>query len=195
MDDVLGKFLLCFIPLMVAINAPSVLPIYIGLTEGMGMKERRTLVRQSVLTALFVVIGFLLLGRVIFDILHITVEDFMISGGILLLVISIRDILRISERGINSPTLGVVPLGTPLLAGPATLTTTLVLAGSFGPAPVILSLILNMLLAWLLLDRAELIIRLIGVNGSRVLAKVAALLLAAIAVRLIRAGLTEIIRG
>ncbi|MFA5354046.1 MAG: MarC family protein [Thermodesulfovibrionales bacterium] len=195
MDDLFNKFLLSLIPIMVALNAPSVLPIYLGLTEGVKKKARKSLVRQSVLTALLVAIGFLLLGRVIFDVLHITVEDFMISGGILLLVIAITDIIRLGDKTVHSPDVGVVPLGTPLLAGPATLTTTLVLAGTYSPLPVILSLVVNMAFAWLILDRADFIIRIIGLNGSRALAKVSALLLSAIAVRLIRAGLTKIIMG
>ncbi len=195
MDDIFGKFFLSFIPILVAINAPSVLPLYLGLTEGIKKKPRKSLVRQSVLTALLVAIGFLLLGRAIFDVLHITVEDFMISGGILLLVIAITDIIRLGDKTVHSADVGVVPLGTPLLAGPATLTTTLVLAGTYGPLPVILSLMANMAFAWLVLDRADFIIRIIGINGSRALAKVSALLLAAIAVRLVRVGLTKIITG
>jgi multiple antibiotic resistance protein len=133
------------------------------------------------------------LGRAVFNALGIEVEDFMIGGGILLLIISIADIVRVEDRWTKvPPTLGVVPLGTPLLAGPATLTTTLMLVGNYGYLPVVLSLILNLILAWIIFNRAETIIRLIGINGARAFAKIASLLLAAIAVKFIRMGMLKI---
>jgi multiple antibiotic resistance protein len=90
--------------------------------------------------------------------------------------------------------LGVVPIGTPLLAGPATLTTTLILVGNYGYFPVIAALIANFMIAWVILYKAELIIRIIGINGARAFAKVASLLLAAIAVKMIRSGLFAILK-
>lgn len=179
---------------MVAIDALGVLPIYISLTEGMSKEERKVVARQSVFTAFFITVGFAFLGNAVFNALSIQVEDFMIGGGILLLIISIADILRFGERGNFAPsTLSVVPLGTPLLAGPATLTTTLVLTGNYGYLPVILSLTLNLILAWIIFNKAETIIQLIGINGTRAIAKIASLLLAAIAVKMIRMGITRII--
>ncbi|MEK6691060.1 MAG: MarC family protein [Nitrospirota bacterium] len=191
--DILGSFLLSIIPIMVAIDAPGVLPIYIGMTEGMERDERKRIAFQSVFTAFLIATAFIFLGRAVFNTLGIEVEDFMIGGGILLLIISIADIVRLEDRWAKvPPTLGVVPLGTPLLAGPATLTTTLMLVGNYGYLPVILSLILNLILAWIIFNRAEIIIRLIGINGARAFAKIASLLLAAIAVKFIRMGIFKI---
>lgn len=191
--DILGSFLLSIIPIMVAIDAPGVLPIYIGMTEGMERDERKRIAFQSVFTAFLIATAFIFLGRAVFNTLGIEVEDFMIGGGILLLIISIADIVRVEDRWAKvPPTLGVVPLGTPLLAGPATLTTTLMLVGNYSYLPVILSLILNLILAWIIFNRAEIIIRLIGINGARAFAKIASLLLAAIAVKFIRMGIFKI---
>lgn len=191
--DILGSFLLSIIPIMVAIDAPGVLPIYIGMTEGMERDERKRIAFQSVFTAFLIATAFIFLGRAVFNTLGIEVEDFMIGGGILLLIISIADIVRVEDRWAKvPPTLGVVPLGTPLLAGPATLTTTLMLVGNYSYLPVILSLILNLILAWIIFNRAEVIIRLIGINGARAFAKIASLLLAAIAVKFIRMGIFKI---
>ncbi len=195
--DVLGllhPFLLSVIPILVAVDAPGSLPLFVGMTEEMADAERQKTVRQSILTAFLVTIGFVVLGQAVFAALGIKVEDFMIAGGVLLLVIAITDILTAGERR-KTPgaTFGVVPLGTPLIAGPATLTTTLVLVGQYGYLPVVVSLIVNILLAWLIFAQAGRIIRLIGINGSRALAKVASLLLAAIAVKLIRSGIMELV--
>ena len=191
--DILHPFLLSVIPILVALDAPGTLPLFMGMTEGLTDKERRKTVSQSILTAFLVTIGFVLLGRAVFSALGIRVEDFMIAGGVILLVIAIADIVKAGEkRAPPGPTFGVVPLGTPLIAGPATLTTTLVLVGQYGYLPVVVSLTVNILLAWLIFAQAERIIGLIGINGSRALAKVASLLLAAIAVKMIRSGIIEL---
>ncbi len=192
--DLAKASLLSFIPIMVALDAPGTLPIYVAMTEGSKKQERRTIVRQSILTAFLITITFVFLGRAVFNALGILVEDFMIAGGIVLLIIAILDIVRAGEKKILiSPTFGVVPFGTPLIAGPATLTTTLVLVNSYGYVPVILSLIVNILLAWAIFSQADRIIKLIGISGSRAFAKVAALLLAAIAVKMIRSGVFTLV--
>jgi len=194
--DMLKPFLITLIPIMVALDAPGVLPLYVAMTEGLKKNERKHIVRQSILTAFLITIGFVLIGRAIFQALGILVEDFMIAGGIVLLIIAILDIVQAGEKkSLINPTLGVVPLGTPLIAGPATLTTTLMLVGSYGYAPVILSLIANILLAWIIFSQADRIIKLIGISGSRAFAKVAALLLAAIAVKMIRSGVFKLMEG
>ena len=194
--DIFKPFLLSLIPIMVALDAPGVLPLYMAMTEGLKKHERVTIVRQSILTAFLITIGFVFLGRAVFSALGIMVEDFMIAGGIVLLIIAVMDIVRAGEKKvIVGQTLGVVPLGTPLIAGPATLTTSLVLVGSYGYTPVILSLVVNILLAWLIFAQADRIIKIIGINGSRAFSKVAALLLAAIAVKMIRSGMFKLIEG
>jgi multiple antibiotic resistance protein len=194
--DMVNNALLCFIPIMVAMDAPGTLPLYVGMTDALKKHERKTVVRQSIMTAFLVTIGFVLVGRWIFDALGILVEDFMIAGGVVLLIIAILDIVRAGEKRMEpSPTLGVVPLGTPIIAGPAVLTTTLVLQGTYGYAPVLISLVANLLIAWLIFAQSGRIIRFVGISGSRAFAKVAALILAAFAVKLIRSGIFKLFEG
>jgi multiple antibiotic resistance protein len=196
MTDLLKQFLLSFIPIMVALDAPGTLPLYVGMTEGMKKQERKRIVRQSIVTAFLVAVGFILVGRAIFNALGILVEDFMIAGGVVLLIIAIADVVRAGERKLErSPEFGVVPLGTPLIAGPGTLTTALVLVGTSGYIPVILSLVVNLLLAWIIFAQADRIIRFIGLSGSRAFAKVASLILAAFAVKMIRSGIFKFMSG
>jgi len=181
---------------MVALDAPGTLPLFVGMTEDMDKGERARVIRQSIITAFLVTVGFVLLGQAIFSALGILVEDFMIAGGIVLLIIAINDVLRAGGKStLQSGDLGVVPLGTPLIAGPAMLTTALVLVGSYGYVPVILSLIVNLIIAWTIFAQSERIIRLIGMNGSRGFAKVTALILAAFAVKMIRSGILTFLKG
>lgn len=194
--DILKPFLISLIPIMVALDAPGTLPLYVGMTEGMKKHDRKKIVRQSILTAFLVTVGFVLLGRAVFDALGILVEDFTIAGGIVLLIIAVSDVLRAGEKMMpRSAEFGVVPLGTPLIAGPAMLTTALILVESHGYLPVILSLIVNLMIAWLIFAQSERIIRIIGISGSRAFAKVVALILAAFAVKLIRSGIITFVEG
>src|SRR5512135_3289960 len=189
-------FLATLIPLMVALDAPGTLPLYVSMTEGITGQERKKIVGQSIATAFLVTIGFILLGQAIFNALGILVEDFMIAGGLVLLIIAVADVVRAGERKMErSPEFGVVPLGTPLIAGPGTLTTALVLVGTEGYVPVILSLLVNLLLAWIIFSQSDRIIRFIGLSGSRAFAKVASLILAAFAVKMIRSGVFKFISG
>jgi len=196
MTDLLKQFMLSFIPIMVALDAPGTLPLYVGMTEGMEKQERKRIVRQSIITAFLVTVGFILVGRAIFNALGILVEDFMIAGGVVLLIIAITDVVRAGERKLErGPEFGVVPLGTPLIAGPGTLTTALVLVGTSGYLPVILSLVVNLLITWIIFAQADRIIRFLGLSGSRAFAKVASLILTAFAVKMIRSGIFKFISG
>jgi multiple antibiotic resistance protein len=196
MTGLLKQFLLSFIPIMVALDAPGTLPLYVGMTEGMEKQERKRIVRQSIITAFLVTVGFILVGRAIFSALGILVEDFMIAGGVVLLIIAISDVVRAGERKMErGPEFGVVPLGTPLIAGPGTLTTALVLVGTSGYLPVILSLVVNLLITWIIFAQADRIIRFLGLSGSRAFAKVASLILTAFAVKMIRSGIFKFISG
>lgn len=191
-----NAFLLSFIPIFVAMDAPGTLPLYVGMTEGLKKQDRKRIILQSIVTAFLVTIGFVLVGRLIFQALGILLEDFMIAGGVILFIIAATDIVRAGEKKLAlSPTFGVVPLGTPIIAGPAVLTATLVLQGDHGYLPVMLSLIVNLLIAWITFSQSERIIRLIGINGSRAFAKVAALILAAFAVKMMRSGISKLLEG
>lgn len=181
---------LAFIPLFVAVDAVGVLPIFVSLTEKMKPKQRRKVILKSLLTAICLAIGFIFLGRGIFNLLNITVADFMVAGGILLFCIAIIDLLNpAKKRRIPDPDLGFVPLGTPLIVGPAVLTTSLLMLDTYGLLPTLISVLVNIILAGIIFWSANMFIRILGIAGTRALSKVTSLLLAAIAVMMIRKGM------
>jgi len=192
--SMLEDFLLCFVPLFITVDAIGVLPLFIGLTTGMDTPQRHRLIRHSVVTALIVASGFLFLGEWLMHLLSITINDFMIAGGILLFLISLSDaIMPEKSRREADPGIGVVPIGIPLIVGPAVLTTSLILHRQYGPVLTIIALALNILIAGLVFWLSPWIYRFLGKNGARVVSKLAAILLAAIAVRMIRQGLTAVL--
>ena len=181
---------LAFIPLFVAVDAIGVLPIFASLTEELDKKEKLKVIFQSITTAICLAIGFIFLGQAVFRFLNITVGDFMIAGGILLFCIAITDILSpVKKRRIPSKELGSVPLGTPLIVGPAVLTTSLIVMQQYGLAPTLIAVLANVLLAGVIFLFSHVAIKVLGEAGSRALSKIAALLLAAIAVMMVRRGI------
>jgi len=183
-------FWLTFVPLFVAVDAVGVLPMFMGLTDGLAAPQRRVIVRQSVFTAAGVALAFLAVGTGLLKLLGITVADFMVAGGILLFVISLSDLLRVEkvQRRSDPDSLGAVPIGVPLITGPAVLTTSLLLLNEHGLAPTAVAVLLNIAIAGVVFSFADAINRVLGSAGSKTLSKIASLLLAAIAVMMVRKG-------
>lgn len=185
-----------FIPLFVATNVFTVLPFFIALTEEMSNLERKVIIKDSLLTALIVGLLFVALGEAIFNILGITTDDFKIGGGLVLLIFAILDLIRHGEeRRKPVDKMGVVPIGVPLITGPAVLTTILVLVDHYGVIPTIISFILNLFIVWVSFVNAKRIINFFGKGGVAGISKIMALLLASIAIMMIRLGISNIIQG
>lgn len=190
----LNEIFLAFIPIFVAVDPIGLLPLFVGLTHRLAKKEKRRIIVQSVATALSLAIAFIVLGKWVFRVMGITVWDFMIAGGVILLCLSIRDLLQPwKERPDFSEEMGAVPLGTPLIVGPAVLTTSLILIDQHGVAATVISVVLNICLVGVTFIWSDFLIKTLGKAGARALSKIMALFLAAIAVMMIRKGLVQLI--
>lgn len=190
----IAPFIMTFIPVFMAVNAFGNLPLYFSLTEGMKPKECQKAISSSIIVASIIAVVFMFIGNILLRLMNVSVPDFRIAGGILLLVLSVHLLLPGDDKRAH-PTadVGVFPLGTPLITGPAVLTTVLILREAYGLIPTVVSIILNMLIMWLVLWKADLFIKILGKGGARALAKVSDIFLAAIAVMMIRMGILEII--
>jgi multiple antibiotic resistance protein len=166
-SDFLMAFALSFVPLFVAMEPIGILPIYVSLTSPLGAIERRHVLSYSVLTAAAITIVFLIIGKGIFAMLGITIADFQIAGGLILLTIAMSEIVP-SARGVPEvmPTtgVGIVPIGTPLIAGPAALTTLLMLNDLYGLAVTLTALVANLVIIWIVLSSAD---TLIGISARK----------------------------
>ncbi|HXZ94478.1 MAG TPA: MarC family protein, partial [Dehalococcoidia bacterium] len=140
--EIIQEFALTFVPLFVAMDPVGNLPIFLALTQGVDPKHRRHAVHLAILTALGVGLGFAAIGRAIFSLLGINVADFLMAGGIIMLILAARYLLTgkvvETEESSASETVGVVPLGTPLVVGPAVLATLLSLTGQYR-IPIVLA--------------------------------------------------------
>ena len=213
MSELFAGVLAAFLPLFVAINIPGILPIYIGMTETFSSHDRQRLLVRALAAAATLAIAMLFAGQVVFETLGITIDDLRVGGGLILLVIAITDLAfgdlkarrtdqpRRQKKGKNAPPpppvedLPIVPLGIPLIIGPGAITTILVSEGQFGWATTLLSIGLNMTLVFVAFTFGPGLMRVFGADTSKAVAKVASLFLAAIAVAMIRGGVSAMIAG
>jgi len=185
----MAKFFLAFIPVFVAVDPIGLVAIFMGLGTSASREHRKRQALLGIFTALCIAVGFIFLGKIIFAALGITVADFQVAGGLILLLLAVRELVGIGpqDRG-GSDEFGVVPLGMPLIAGPALLTALLILVDSVGLVYTVVSLLVNLALVAVALCNADRFTRWMGKQGLRGVSKIIALLLAAIAISLIRRG-------
>lgn len=190
MAEHLQYFAFTFVPLFIVIDALGNLPFVISLSEGMMKHERRKMIHFATITATAVGLVFLFFGQFILKLMDISVGAFAIAGGLILLVLSIKYMStgRMVEA-VKEEMVAVVPIGTPLTVGPATITTLLLLATQFPIYMVLISFSLNMLVTWGIFMLSGYIVRFMGQGGLKAISKVFSLLLAAIAVSMIIHGL------
>jgi multiple antibiotic resistance protein len=197
MVEIIRELALTFVPLFFAMDAVGNLPIFLALTQEIGATHRRQTVNLALLTALGVGLGFVAIGKAIFLLLGIEMADFLMAGGIILLILAVRYLITgkmVETQDLSaSETVGVVPLGTPLVVGPAVLATLLLLMGKYRIPIVLSSLILNLVIQWLLFRQADRIVNFLGRTGANAVSKIVMLLLAAIAVKMIREGVLTIL--
>ena len=185
----LEKFFLAFIPIFVAIDPIGLVALFMGLGTHAPSEQRSRQALLGIFTGFCVSVGFIFLGKIVFSALGITVADFQVAGGLILLVLAGRELIG---SGVDHRTggneFGIVPLGMPLIAGPALLTALLILVDTVGVIFTLVSLVTNLAIVALALCQASRVARLLGNQGLRGVSKLIALLLAAIAVSLIRKG-------
>jgi multiple antibiotic resistance protein len=149
------------------------------------------------LIALFLAVIFVFLGRIILTGLGITIDDFRIAGGILLFIISVYLILPGKSRGffgdMSSEDVGIFPLATPLITGPAVIVTSMMLIDNFGRLVTLTALIANMGFTWAVLRFSGRLTRLLGSPGMKAFSKISYIFLAAIAIMIAREGLQNTI--
>ena len=181
-----------FFTLFVIMDPPGTVPVFLALTSRMTAAQRRAAARQATLVAFGVILTFTLFGQYILSFLHISVPALQLSGGLLLLLVAMELLTGQSEEpspsasGVN---VALVPLGTPLLAGPGAIVAAMMAVeqsdGSTGDRVAIgVALVAIHVVLWLAMRFAGVINRVLGEGGTTLVTRLAGLLLAAIAVQL-----------
>lgn len=189
------------------LNPIGAVPTLMILTENYTRKERNMVVVKSVLVAGGMVIGFMLIGVYIFSILNINISDFKVAGGILLFKVAF-DMLQgktsntkltkqETEETLEREAIGIVPIGTPLLAGPGSITTAIIYFNNtsttiVGKFVVLISMLTILVLSYAILKYSVPLFSRLGKTGSLLISRIMGLLLASIAVEFVTTGLMAI---
>ena len=180
-----------FVTLFVILDPPGVAPVFISLIKGKSAKESRKLAVQAAGVSLLVITVFALFGRFILNYLNISISAMQAAGGLLLLLVSLQLLTGQGkeELDLKDSSVALVPLGTPLLAGPGAIVATMIfvqqvhdVAHGVGLAVVVLAVHVAIALS---LVAASPIVRIIKDAGVTLVARIAGLLLAAIAVQMV----------
>ena len=183
-------FIKVFFAIFVAMDAFGNLPILSTLTQKLSVKDRNKNVNMAVLIAAILLLIFLFFGTKILEYFGISIESFKVAGGIILLIIGIKIVLglRLREERAKKYEIATVPLATPLITGPAVITVTILLVNEFGYLLTLIASLLNLLITWIVLRQTELLFKILGKQGSDVVARIMGLILAALAVEFIKQG-------
>jgi multiple antibiotic resistance protein len=182
-----------FVTLLVIIDPPGTVPVFLGLTRGLSARERSKLARQAAVVAFGVIVGFALFGRAVLAYLGVQLAALEGAGGLLMLLISLQLLTGKSaeptEQEMARVNVAFVPLGTPLLAGPGAIVATMLYVqrahGAGQALAVAIAIASVAVAAWLAMRFAFVIHRILTDNGVELLTRIAGLLLSAIAVELV----------
>lgn len=180
-----------FVTLFVIMDPPGATPIFLGLVKDRSPRERIKLAWQAAGVSLFVIATFAIFGQLILDYMHVSIEALQAAGGLLLLYVALQLLTGASKSGTESQSenIGMVPLGTPLLAGPGAIVATMIYVQQADTNAQILGLALAIVAVHLIIGTVLMastkIVKVIKESGVTLLASIAGLLLAAIAVQML----------
>ncbi len=205
-------FATVFASIFILLTPLAALPVFIAFLESFSKKEKKKIIKKSVLIALLLFYAFSIYGKLFFDFLGVKMHSFKIAGGILLLAISLGMLLEKNKaekpekkksKGITGESIAITPLAIPVLTGPGTITAGIMLFGKVFEYSVnemygfIIAFIAGSFLAYLatylILSRAPLVTKAIGPFGEKVIAKVMGLVLLSISVQFILNGVQAFI--
>lgn len=184
-------FIEVFVTLFVIMDPPGTIPLFLGLTGGRTAKQRKRAAWQAVAVSFLVITVFALFGRYILDYLDVTLPALQAAGGLLLLLVALELLTGKADEpsGAHNVNVALVPLGTPLLAGPGAIVATMVFVQETDGVPDALTVAAGIvavhLVLWLTMRFSVHIIRVIKEGGVTLVTRIAGLLLSAIAVQLV----------
>ena len=193
--DFIGDLSRAAIALFIIVDPFGNIPVFVGLTDGIPDAQIKKVYNTAVLVGMALLLVFAFTGQEILALFGLSIYSFEVAGGILLLIISIRILITGSmHENVESPeSLGAVPIAIPLLVGPGAITTTIFDLQAYGIAIAILAVLIVLSVTWVTLRYINDIYRFLGKTGSLVIARVMALLIAAIAIQYILTGVTHFV--
>ena len=196
MDISISVLVKTFVAVFVLADAVGNIPILLVLTKGMEPEKRNKVIDKAILVAIGVLLLFALGGQFILNYLDVSFGSLRVAGGLLLLLIALQMLRGESDTPIidQERDVAITPLALPLLAGPGTLTTVMLLISEAANPnfSVVLGILAAMFVSWLILRLANSIDKFIGAEGEVIITQLLGFLLAALAVEIGSAGIKEL---
>ncbi|MDO8872781.1 MAG: MarC family protein [Methanoregula sp.] len=191
MQDLIPGIIYSFAALFIILDPLLSVPIFAAMTKGQPASEIHKQAFIAVAVAGGLMYLFLIFNKMIFDILGLNMPSFQIAGGILLFLLGIQEALgiEIGHSKEHVKTAAGVIIGTPLLCGPGTITTVMLLSRDYGLLIPFIAITLSLLATWLVLYYSEFIQRMLGEVVTDIMGKMLGMLVAAIAVKIIASGI------
>jgi multiple antibiotic resistance protein len=179
------------------LNPISVLPTFLSVTDDMEPNERHRIVRNSCIAVLIIALVLAVGGNYILNLFSVGIPGLQIGGGVLLMVIAAEMLggLPRTKSMESTDEIAVVPIATPLLVGPGTMTTIIVLSATVPILVLIMSILIVTALTFVILRYSEIMVRVLGSNGTRALGRFMTIIIAAFAAQLVYAGVSEWLRS
>jgi len=202
-SDVVDGTLLAsvFVTLFVIMDPPGTIPLFLALTSGGTPRQRKRAAWQAVAVAFLVIVSFALFGRQLLTYLNISLPALQCAGGLLLLLVALELLTGKEDEPVETKDVNValVPLGTPLLAGPGAIVATMVFVERVDDAPTFTAVALGVVgvhvMLWAFMRYSVVILRLIHESGVTLVTRISGLLLSAIAVQLVADAVRAFIAG
>jgi multiple antibiotic resistance protein len=194
-------FLELFITLFVIMDPLGTIPLFLSLTSGRSVAMRRRAAWQAVLVAFAVIVVFAIFGRQLLAYLNVSLPALQAAGGLLLLLVALELLTGKAQEPSQTQEVNValVPLGTPLLAGPGAIVATMVFAERVDTAATLVAVMLGLVaihvVLWLTMRFSIGILRLIKESGVSLVSRISGLLLSAIAVQLVADAVRAFVAG
>lgn len=186
-----------FLKLFVIMDAIGLLPVFLLLSEKMPKRERAKAADKTMMVATVLLLLFVFGGEVILNFLGIDLPSFQIAGGLILLIMGLKTVLGLrleaQKRHAAMYEFSAVPMATPLIIGPGTITTVIMLDQSLGFWPVFVGSVLNLMLFWFILKHSDALSRVLGHQGSEVVSRLMGMVLTAWAIDFIRQGVMSFV--
>ena len=202
-------FLLTFSSLFTLINPMGITPILLSVTDGLNELEYNQIIKKGILTALIILIVFTLMGDIIFKIYGITIDAFMIAGGILFFKTSFNMIEAKTPRSSSTPQeteeagakedIGITPVGIPIIAGPGAITSVMLLSSQVSTTSdkiiIYINIFITLSLTYFILKVGKKISKRIGTTGIRIIQRVMGIVLLVISIQFIINGFENIFKS
>ncbi|MBI0582645.1 MAG: MarC family protein [Methanomassiliicoccus sp.] len=200
-----------FATVFAIVNPLGNIPFFYAVTDGYAKEDKRRVAAKTCIVTTVVLFIFAVFGQWIFGLYGITIPSFRIAGGILLFSIAfsmlngLRSKTKLTdeekEEALQKDSVGIVPLGIPMFAGPGAITTVMILVSDasaatdavFRLAAIFVAIILTVIISFITLVHSERIFNLMGRSGAMAFSRIMGLLLAAVAVNFILTGISQAI--